>query len=464
MKTILAFREEEYAWVHETFPCVHPLLLPLCNKPFIEFLIDFAILAGSTSVRILCDGALGDVERYCEDGSRWGIDLSYASIHPEDSIHTMLGKNRRFCGEERVMIASGFIFIRYDKRLDYKSLASSRPPGEWAACSGGHITLTGVPNKAAPDWFAAELSIMPLDSMASFYRASMEALETGDSRYVLPGYGDEPGCAFGRNVVISKSVDIRKPVSIGNNVQLLGNTIIGPSAIIGSNVIIDRKSIVESSIVFDNTYIGEHLNVDGRIASGNRLNDPKTGASIAMEDPHLLSGIQKKRVIRSLPRKIVHAIVALLMIVVFFIPFIILWPLLKLGGHWKSSKTDYLAEQTDAIMPLGRIEVDKTSAQAAIAVALSLDRYFWLFRVLIGQLALIGCTPLPADKTGSELPLGALYYRPAVFSYAEAEEWAATGGDAAIVERFHLAHSTLLSDIGLVIKAFINRLQEKSSL
>jgi hypothetical protein len=464
MKTILAFREEEYAWVHETFPCVHPLLLPLCNKPFIEFLIDFAILAGSSGVRILCDGGLDALEQYCEDGSRWGIDLSYASIHPDDSIHTMLGKNRKFCGEERVMIVSGFNFIRYDKRLDYKNLATSRPTGEWAACPGGRITLTGVPAKTALDWTLAELSLMPLDSMASFYRASMEALETGATRYVLPGYGDEPGCAFGRNVVISKSVEIRKPVSIGNNVQLLANTIIGPSAIIGSNVIIDRQSSVESSIVFDNTYIGEHLKVDGRIASGNRLNDPKSGASIAMEDPHLLSGIKKKWDIRSLPRKIVHAVAALGLIAVFFIPFIILWPLLKLGGHWKSTRADFLSERTDATLPLGKVEVDSSSAQAAIAIALSLDRYLWLFRVLTGQLALIGSSPLLAEKTRPDLLLGALTYRPGVFSYAEAEDWPATGGDATIVERFHLAHSNPLSDISLVIKAFINRLQEKSAI
>jgi hypothetical protein len=464
MKTILAFREEEYAWAHEAFPCVHPLLLPLCNKPFIEFVIDFAILTGSSAVRLLCDGGLGAVEEYCENGSRWGIDISYGSIQPDDTIHAMLAKNRKFCGEERVMIVSGFSFIRYEKRLDYKSVANSMPAGEWVACPGGRITLSGVPGKATAAWVAAELSIMPLDSMASYYRASMEALETGADRYVLPGYGGEPGCAFGRNVVISKSVEIRKPVSIGNNVQLLANTVIGPSAIIGSNVIIDRESSVESSIVLDNTYIGEHLALSGRIASGNHLNDPKSGTSIAMEDPHLLSRIQKNKALGALPRKIVHGVCSLLMIVVLFIPFIILWPLLKLGGHWKSSHADFLSGRANKTTPLGKVEIDPSSALGALAVTLSLDRYSWLFRVLTGQLALIGNTPLPAENTRPDTASGTLTYRPGVFSYAEAEQWPTTGGDAAIVERFHLVHSSPLSDIGLVIKAFINRLHEKSTI
>ncbi len=469
MKTILAFREEEYAWVHEAFPCIHPLLLPLCNKPFIEFLIDFAIIADSSSLRLLCDGGFDAVERYCENGSRWGIDLSYGSIHPDDTIHAMLGKNRKFCGEERIMIISGFSFIRYDKRLNYKSLANTMAAGEWATCPGGRITLSGMPGKTPAHWVDAPLSLMPLDGMASYYRASMEALESGADRYVLPGYGDEPGCAFGRNVVISKSVEIRKPVSIGNNVQLLADTVIGPSAIIGSNVIIDRKSSVESSIVFDNTYIGEHLKINGRIASGNRLNDPKSGASIAMEDPHLLSGIKKKGVLRSFPRKFTHAVAALVMIAVLFIPFVILRSLLKLRGQWKSARTDFLSEATGMTMSLGKVELSTASSLTSIAAALSMDRYGWLFRVLTGQLALIGSKPLPAEKNRLEITRSALSYRPGVFSYAEAEEWPssdgdATGGDAAIVERFHIAHSTPLSDISLIIKAFVNRFQEKSIL
>jgi hypothetical protein len=465
MKTILAIREKEFAWASEAFPCVHPLLLPLCNKPFVEYLIDLAILTGSTAVRILCDSGLDAVESYCEDGSRWGIDLSYANMQATDNVETLLVKNRRFCGDNRIMIVSGFCLIRYDKRLDYASLASSLPEGEWIGCPAGRsITLSGAPLKPRTEGAKVPpLSLMPLDGMASYYRASMEALETGAERYVLPGYGGEPGCAIGRNVVISKSAQIRKPVSIGNNVQLQADTIIGPSAIIGNNVIIDRESSVESSIVFDNTYIGEHLEVNGRIASGNRLNDPKSGASIEMEDPHLLSSIRKSSILSALPRKIVHALIALLFIAVLAVPFLLLWPLLKLAGRWQSNRIDCLSESPGKTFRLGKAELEARSAPGVFATALSLDRYLWLFRVLTGQLALIGSTPLSADAGQASNPTGSLACRPAVFSYAEAEEWPASGGDAAIVERYHLAHSNPAADIGLAFKAFINRLQEKST-
>ena len=463
MKTIFAVREEEFAWAHEAFPCVHPLLLPVCNKPFVEFLIDLAILTGGTAVRILCDGGLDAVERYCEDGSRWGIEISYGSLHADDTAETLLGKNRKFCGEERIMIVSGFSFIRYDKRLDYKSLASSLPEGEWVASPGGGITLSGSPAQPQANRADAPLFLMPLDGMASYYRASMEALETGADRYVLPGYGGEPGCAIGRNVVISKSAQIRKPVSIGNNVQLLGDTVIGPSAIIGSNVIIDRESVVESSIVLDNTYIGEHLEVNGRIASGNRLNDPVSGASITMEDPHLLGSIKKSNLLSALPRKIAHAITALLLIAVLAVPFLIVSTLLRLGGLWRSARIECHSEKPGGTIALGMVELDAANAPGAMAAALSLDRYLWLFRVLTGQLALIGSKPLAAEAQHPNTPSSSLAYRPGVFSYAEAEEWPASGGDEAIVERYHLAHSNALADVGLAFRAFINRIQEKNT-
>jgi hypothetical protein len=248
-----------------------------------------------------------------------------------------------------------------------------------------------------------------------------------------------------------------------HNVQLLADTIIGPSAIIGNNVIIDRESSVESSIVLDNTYIGEHLEVNGRIASGNRLNDPRSGASIEMEDPHLLSSISKSAILSALPRKIVHALMALLFIALLAVPFLLLWPLLKLAGRWQSTRIDCLSESPGKTIRLGKVELETRKAPGVIATALSLDRYFWLFRVLVGQLALIGSTPLSADTGQPNHPSASLACRPAVFSYAEAEEWPANGGDAAIVERYHLAHSNPAADIGLAVKAFINRLQEKST-
>jgi NDP-sugar pyrophosphorylase family protein len=464
MKTLFVIREQDYAWTQPAFPSMHPLLLPFCNKPFAEFLIDFAILAGSTEIRLVSDGALGEVEDYCENGSRWGVQISYANMQSEDTLQTLFDKNRRFCGNERIMIISGFCFIRYDKQHSYANLMSSMPEGVCLSCTGGSITLTGNPEAPAENGPEIPLSLLPVGDIASYYRLSMEALETGSSRYVLPGYGSEPGCAIGRNVVISKTTEIRRPVSIGNNVQLLSGTVIGPSAIIGSNVIVDSESTITSAVILDNTYIGEHLEINGRIASANMLIDPVSGASIALEDPHLMTGIRTGGVSGRFKRTTIHAFAAAMLLVLLFIPFLLLYPLMLLRGRWKNGTTTCHADaDSGKIIILPSVKILKTGPLTELAAALSLDRVPLLVRVLSGQLAIIGSMPVNASVEQGNLQSGNAGYRPAVFSYAEAEDWPVNGSDCAIVERFHIVHSTPLRDIGMTFKALLNRLHEKNA-
>ncbi|MCF8383063.1 MAG: NDP-sugar synthase [Chlorobium sp.] len=442
MKTLIAIKEQYHTWVHEAFPAMHPLLLPLCNKPFIEYLIDFAILAGSREVRLLSDGQLTEVEEHCGTGSRWGIELSYANLHPADDQQQLLDKNRKFCGGGRTMILTGYNFISYNKQKSYLDLATIATDTPIASCPGGTITLKGPPESGASEKSPlAPFSITPLDSVQSYFRISMETLQTGSSRYVLPGYGSEPDCSIGKNVIISKTAQIRKPVSIGDNVQILPKTIIGPSAIIGSNVVIDNGCSVSGSIIIDNTYIGENLEIDMRIAAGNTLIDPTSGVSLTMEDPHLLVGIKTWATTAILKRKTIHALAATILLVLQFIPFILLFPLLKLQGKWKDDP--YMQE---------------TGLAGALAVAISLDRFPLLLKVITGKLDIIGSSSRSTCAGKHSYPDSGPLSRLAVFSYAEAEDWPVNGSDAAIVERFHAVHSTPIKDIGMTIKALINRL------
>ncbi len=146
MKTLIAIKEQHQSWVRDAFPNMHPLLLPLCNKPFIEYLIDFAILAGSREIRLLSDGSLMEIEEICQTGSRWGVELTYANIRPEDGERELLHKNRKFCNGSRTMILNGYTFIDYDKRLDYRVLANHSATGPIASCSTGSIAFAGPPN------------------------------------------------------------------------------------------------------------------------------------------------------------------------------------------------------------------------------------------------------------------------------------------------------------------------------
>ncbi len=464
MKTLIVIREQEYEWLYHIFPDPHPLLIPICNKPFIEFLIDFSILAGSEAIRLVSDGSLRDVEHYCEQGSRWGVQISYGSMQESDDLDAVMEKNRRYCSNTRVLIIRGFVFIRYDKQNNYKTLFTSLPPGELRRCSHGSLTFTGTPGVEEQAPGPAPLSLVGLETIGVYYELCNEILRGGSLPYVLPGYSNETDCHIGRNVVMSKSCEIIKPVIIGNNVQILAGTVIGPGAIIGNNVIIDRESTVTESIVLDNTYIGEHLDLEKRIASGNILVEPESGAAITMEDPHLLTGMSTRRVSGALLHTLVHIIMAGLLIALEVIPFLLLLPILKLQGKWKKSRNTYYTSTSGNTVTLSTSAIERSGPLSLLAAALSLDRFPLLFRVFSGELALIASQPIAATPASRATLSRMSGYRAGVFSYAEAEDWPVEGSDTAIVERFYATHGNALLDIAMTWKALFNRVHEKQNV
>ncbi|QEQ57656.1 hypothetical protein [Chlorobium phaeovibrioides] len=123
VQTLIVLREEEHAWLQDLFRSRHPMLVTLCNKPFIEYLIDFAILSGSEALRIASDSPITDLENYCRNGSRWGITIDYAHILPEDDQERLLEKNRQFCSRGKTMLIEKTLFVAYDKKTttDYGS-------------------------------------------------------------------------------------------------------------------------------------------------------------------------------------------------------------------------------------------------------------------------------------------------------------------------------------------------------
>jgi hypothetical protein len=464
MKTIIISRELDYTWMRNIFPDRHPLLVPLCNKPFIEFLIDFSILAGSSGIRIMSDDVISDVENYCEKGSRWGIDITYANMLPTDSTQKILDKNSKFCSDERIMLINSLLFVHYDRRRNYSSFFASIPAGEVHACSNGNLSLTGIASPSDNIEAAPPLSLTVLDSIGQYYALANEILHHRLTHYVLPGYNNEAECYIGRNVVIQKSANIIKPVIIGNNVQIFAGSVIGPGAIIGNNVIIDRESTVSESIVMDNTFIGEQLDVDRKIAAGNLLIDPVSGYSLAMEDPHLLSGINQQAPSGSFMKRLVHGLMACSLIIILLLPYLLLKPLLDRLGFWKTDKMIIHSAKPGEKVTLTISSIRKKGLLGCIAIFLSLDRFIWLFKVLSGHLAIIGSRPVSLTRDISGRQSSAARSIPGVFSYAEAEDWPKNEIDSDIVDHYYAVHSNFIKDISMTQKALFNRIHQEEKI
>ncbi len=465
MKTIIIAKEVEYRWLRDMLPGSHPLLIKLCNKPFIEFLIDFCVLAGSTSIRIVSDEVISDLEKHCYNGSRWGVDISYANILPSDNVQKIIEKNSRFCSGERIMIINGLLFIHYDIRSDYRSFFTSLGAGTLLKCGNGEICLTGGALSGAELENTTPLLSLPvLESIGDYYGLAREILHKRMDHYVLPGYNNEDECYIGRNVVIQKGATIIKPVIIGNNVQIFAGSVIGPGSIIGNNVIVDRESRVSDSVVMDNTFIGEHLAVEGKIAAGNLLIDPESGYSLAMEDPHLLSGIKPPSARNFSFQWLGHRAVAALMIMILWFPYLVIKYALEWSGLWKTKITAFESMIPGENIFLTIASFEKKNLIGSIAVFLSLDRFTWLFKVLNGRLALIGSRRRQAGQTIYSANRNVGLYKPGVFSYSEAEDWPQNDIESDIVDHYYAVHSNFFTDIAMTQKAIFNRIYQANRI
>ena len=294
MKALIIVKAKEISWIRRIFSNQHPLLIKICNKPYLEYLVDFAILCGCREIRLVTDTPIGEVETLLNDGSRWGIKLSYAPLRESDDLDDALEKNSGFCKESPLLLFKGFFFLHYDKNAEYADFIKELPSGEIKSCATGSLSLIKSPSRNGhlPDSSEPLLEASPLTSTADIHALSLDILTNNSNRYVLPGYSTDNQTFIGQNVIITKKAQIIPPVMIGNHVQIHRDAVVGPGAIIGSEVIVDSNCRIEESIVFDKTYVGEHLELRKKLIAGNSVVNPGDGTLVRLEDDHLLSHVK----------------------------------------------------------------------------------------------------------------------------------------------------------------------------
>ncbi len=75
----------------------------------------------------------------------------------------------------------------------------------------------------------------------------------------LKPYGsEENGIWIGKNVIMEKGVQLKRPAAMADNVSIGKNSVIGPLTVIGSNVKIGNNVKVQESIILDDTKISDN--------------------------------------------------------------------------------------------------------------------------------------------------------------------------------------------------------------
>ncbi|MDK2857973.1 MAG: hypothetical protein PWQ29_1107 [Verrucomicrobiota bacterium] len=448
-------------------------LLPVAGRPLVSYWLELCVDLGISEVRIILGQDAEYIELFCGNGEKWGLDISYSFILPEDEPQSYLARDpvrwndgllyidaalfprRRedFTREALQALLKGCclrhqgavaFFISQDVS-QINSFIQKEPRTETTACADGGLI---------PD---AGLDLTVIDDIAHYYRLNMDLVRGEMSRYLPSGYASSDGASIGYNVITPSSVTLTPPLAIGNDCRIGALSSIGPGAVISDHVIIDRQCELSDCLVLSDTYIGRNLEIKGKIVAGNRIIDPEDGTFLDVEDPWLVAHTRSQNGFRDFTRAVCSWLLSLLLVILQAIPFLFFYSIIRLFGRGRFARRSCRGIGGKKITVLHFVASRPGSSFLIIIFCgTSLDRFPQLLNVLTGKLWLCGQVPHEISADGTEAPG---HYFPAVFSYSDAFPEIDRQMDA-----LYYAHTrSVFSDLRILRHALIHRLLDVES-
>lgn len=459
MNSLIIIQEKHYSWLRELKSAEHPAMVTICNKPILEYLVDFSVLLGCKEIRLVFEEPDGAVEEYFGNGERWGVKIDYGNFRADDSVTRIVEKNSGLGENTPLIVLNGLLFFHYDKNSKYEITAEGPGWGFLYESDAGSISYRTADAKGQSTKVKLhpDLPISTPHNNVNLFRIAMLILREEQHQYVIPGYGADKGVILGRNVEIGKGVKVHGPVVVGSNVRFLGKAVVGPNAVIGNNVIIDDGSEVRDSVVMANTYIGRRLFVSGKMVAGSRVFSANNDTSMEVSDEFFLSPIKG-----SLPIDFVNYLFnvcgALILALFQLVPFCILFAIRWMQGDVQMKKMRFLLS-SDGETRLFRLPVlRQTRFSDRIIKSLSLDRFALLKNVFSGKLQLVGNRLIPDTAEGREFVKDFASYMPGIFNYTEADRLEPGTAESEIAERYYSANRGLLSEAKSLLRVLLNNL------
>ena len=467
MKCIINCSAASADWVREYFPQTHPYMLKIANKPLLEYYIDFCSLMGVHQIRLIMEEPDVSIDRYFMGGAQWNMEISYGFTRSCDDLDDIIEKNRNFIGGSNLLLLSDYIFLRYDKEVNYHNTLRRTSSWKLVSDDGGgmrYLHADDVGKKIASleleQYKTGRIDLVKIDSIKKYYHINMILLYETANDYILPCYNNEEGFYIGHNVSMDRHCMVKKPTMLGDNIQLEDFSSVGPGAIIGSNVMISSGTTVENSIIYECSYLGEHLEFRNKIVHKNKVINPLTGESIELVDDFLLSEVNTDFLATGV--KLMRCKALALFLYILMLPFYLIGRLCC--GVKKQNRTFYL-DRVKQVVELPCFTVPKDGMRQRLFFKFSLDKVPLLAKTISGKLHLIGNSPCPEDESFHDMVLDLPWYRPAVFSYSEMlghENY--QDFEHIIHELFYCHHETPWLNIKIIIKSLVQRIFSPTAL
>ncbi len=385
-------------------------LAPVGGKPLIEYWLEWAAELHVEEVRVVLGDGADEVEAYCGDGSRWGLNIQYGFLKTIEDPDSYL-RRAPDLWRDGLLYLCGPVFPH---RLSQPPWPAPAGGGAYRLVAGartacllalpGTDVLSMLDAGCGADFRAwSELSLDPflIRDVAAYFELNMSLVKGEGARYVSPGYLSHDGASIGYNVLIPPSVELRPPLTIGNDCRIHPMAVIGPNAVIGNHVIVDQQTELSDCVVLDGVYVGRNLEFRGKIVSGSRVISPDDGAAVEITEPWLLAQLDAPVRIGDVARALAGWAGAVVLMMVQGIPFALMYPAVRffgIGGYHPSERLGPGGKPVR--IPVWTVWKFQSRLGRAFT-GLGLDLFPLIARAAFGRLWLCGQAPLHAERDAS---------------------------------------------------------------
>jgi NDP-sugar pyrophosphorylase family protein len=445
-------------------------LLPVGSRPLLSYWLELCVDLQITDVQIILGQAAEYIEMFCGNGEKWGLNINYSLIRAEDDPQSYLSRDADRWSDGLLYIGTAMFPRRRENFTTEKTqflfdgcCVCHASQSAFFISRDRHTINQFIHNQRCDDINcrvaeSAGLDFTCIRDISHYYQLNMEMVRNEMSRYLSSGYSSTDGASIGYNVITPPSVSFTAPLAIGNDCRIGAISAIGPGAVISDHVLVDRQCEISDSIILSDTYVGRNLEIKGKIVAGNRIIDPEDGTCLEIEDPWLVAQTRPRNQMSDFLRAVFGWALALLLVVLQFIPFIFFYTVIRLLGRgrfigrscWgiggkKISVAHFVASSLEP------------SPLIMIFYGTSLDRFLQLLSVLSGKMWLCGQVPKLANGDVLKDPQ---HYFPAVFSYSDAFVEIDKQMDA-----LYYAHTrSTTADLCILHHALLHRLIEVESI